>query len=242
MKIFLYLVFFILVLNSCNDSDGLVGYQKIDLDPYIIESYLHDAKQLYMDEIYHNENHFNYSDPSLDNEEIDKILKIIQAVYDSRSPQRDTVFDVYQIHGYYCYSFSSVGLMVETERPEIQSLSENVFPTGDEELDNLLTAYGFDSVRTAYSYPNFPWLTVYTQQEFNMLPVEKEFMEIESVVLAEFNKGCIGDGNNITLKRDSDSAVITFSIGMGDCPAGCIYHKYWEFKVTNGKARFIKTY
>lgn len=236
------MVIFILVLNSCNDSDGLVGYQKIDLDPYIIESYLHDAKQLYMDEIYHNENHFNYGDPSLDNEEIDKILKIIQAVYDSRSPQRDTVFDVYQIHGYYCYSFSSVGLMVETERPEIQSLSENVFPTGKQELDNLLTTYGFDSVRTAYSYPNFPWLTVYTQQEFNMLPVEKEFMEIESVVLAEFNKGCIGDGNNITLKRDSDSAVVTFSIGMGDCPAGCIYHKYWEFKVTNGKARFIKTY
>jgi hypothetical protein len=46
----------------------------------------------------------------------------------------------------------------------------------------------------------------------------------------------------ITLSRDGDSATITFSIGRGDCPAGCIYHKYWEFRVLNDYAEFVKTF
>lgn len=76
-----------------------------------------------------------------------------------------------------------------------------------------------------------------------MIPVEKDFNNLPSILIAEFNKGCIGDGNNITLERkDDDSAIITFSIGSGDCPAGCIYHKYWEFEVVNGIAKFIKPY
>ena len=75
-----------------------------------------------------------------------------------------------------------------------------------------------------------------------MIPVENEFADVESIVVAEFNKGCIGDGNTITLTRNEDSAIITFSIGSGDCPAGCIYHKYWEFKVSNGVATFVRTY
>lgn len=131
---------------------------------------------------------------------------------------------------------------MQTDQPGIINLSNGIFPTGDLDLDTLLNTYHFDSVKTYYSYPNFPWLTIFTKEEYNLIPVENEFEAIESVFIAEFSKVCIGDGNTITLIRNNSSATITFSIGSGDCPAGCIYHKYWEFKVMNGKATFIQTY
>ena len=224
-------------------SDKKIVFKEVEKEiQYVFENYYADAKQLYFDEIIKDTNHPNYNDPELDKSEIEKILKIIQAVYDSRSLERDTVFDIYQIHGYYCYSFNSISLIVNAEFSSIQNLSQGIIPTGDEALDKILAVYAFDSVSTSYGYPQFPWLMIYTKKEYNMIPVEKEFNQLESILIAEHNSGCVGDGNTIQLIREEDSATITFSIGRGDCPAGCIYHRHWEFKVSGGVAKFIKAY
>ncbi|NME72982.1 hypothetical protein [Flammeovirga aprica] len=56
------------------------------------------------------------------------------------------------------------------------------------------------------------------------------------------SKGCNGDGSAINLERTGNSGTITFSIGSWDCPSGCLYHRYWVFKVEGGKAEFIEAY
>lgn len=233
----------LLMLISCDKDDHTaIDYDNIALDTFILNHYTEDAKQLYFNEIYNDSTHENFNNPILDTNEIIKILKIIQIVYNSNSPQRDTIFERYQIHGYYCYSFRSISLKVQTELPEIQNLANGIIPTGETDLDHLLTMYNFDSVKTSYSYPGFPWLTIYTSEEYNMIPIENSFNELPSIIIAEFNRGCIGDGNSISMTRNIDSATIIFSIGDGDCPAGCTYHKYWEFRVENGGAKFVRTY
>ncbi len=242
MNKIIYILILALVVYSCESDDTLIGYDEIDLKPFIIDNYTRDAKQLYMNEIFHDNNHVNFDNPIIDSKEVNKILKLIQAVYDSNSPESDTVFNLYEIHGYYCYSFNSIGLKVKTELPEIKNLSNEIIPTGNANLDNLLSIYNFESVETAYSYPDFPWLTIYSINEYNMIPLEKEFSDLSSVLIAEFQDGCVGDGNNISLIRSPYSSTITFSIGRGDCPSGCTYHKYWEFNVQNGKAEFVKSY
>lgn len=242
MKKLFILIGVISVMMSCDEDGKFTDIGDLEFDSYVIENYMNDAKQLYYHEIIQNHSHANFNNPVMNENEVDKILGIIQAVYNADVPERDTVFDIYKIHGYYCYSLSSISLKVKTELPEIQNLANGIFPTGNASLDDLLNAYRFDSVSVSYDYPSFPWLTIYTKGEYNMIPVEKAFGDIKSVQIAEFNKGCIGDGNHITLIRKSDYAIITFSIGYGDCPAGCIYHRYWEFKVSDGGARFIKAY
>jgi len=243
MKKLIFFVLIIVIFYSCEESESLpIDYDKIELDTFIINNFKKDAKQLYFHEIFNNENHSQYYNPIIDTNEVYKILKIIQAVYNSNSPHRDTVFNFYSIHNRYCYSFSSIGLKVQTDSQEIENMVNGIIPTGNSQLDNILTTYHFDSVRTVYSYPSFPWLTIYTPDEYNMIPIEKGFNEISSIILAEMNNGCIGDGNNISLDRNGDSAIITFSIGSGDCPAGCIYHRYWEFKIVSDYAVFIRAY
>jgi len=236
------LLFAIASILSCKKDYSSTLNNPIKLDTFIVNNYSKDAKSLYLKEIISDSSHANFNEPILDTTEITNILKIIQAVYNSKSLQRDTIFNVYKIHGYYCYSFKSITLKVKPDLPEIKNLAIGIIPTGNTDLDNILTKFRFDSVKTSYSYPSFPWLTIYTNNEYNMIPLEKEFSKLPQVDFAEFNKGCVGDGNNISLIRKNNSATITFSIGSGDCPAGCIYHKYWEFKVANGIAEFVRTY
>ncbi|NME72983.1 hypothetical protein [Flammeovirga aprica] len=116
---------------------------------------------------------------------MDKILEIIQAVYNSNSPERDTVFDIHQIHGYYCYNFNSLSLQVNTDAEEIQKLANGVIPTGEPNLDHILNEYGFDSVSTSFGYPEFPLLTVYSKNEFNIIPIGKEFTQLDAVQFDE---------------------------------------------------------
>lgn len=215
---------------------------QVELKQDIIDRYTQDAWTLYMDEIIANPNHKNYSSPGLDTAEALKILKIIQAVSNSRSPQRDTVFNLYAIHPYCGYGFNYLSLKVQTDQPFIQNLAIERFPTGNATLDPLLQQFGFDSVKTAYNYPQFNWLTLYTKKSFNMLAVKSLFAKAPGVLISEWGAGCVGDGNRIALKRDENSATLTFSIGRGDCPAGCIYRRHWEFVVKNSLATFVRAY
>ena len=241
----MYLILIIFVFTNCEKDEGIIGYDKIEIEPYILDNYHKDALQIYFDEITQDSNHPNYNNPILDETEITKILKIIQAVYNSNSSERDTVFEIYQIHRDNCHDFNGIVLQVLTETPEIVNLINNVFPTGDSSLDNILSTYNFNSVNTLYySYPSFPFFILYTKDTYNMIPVENEFAEIESIQLAESHKNvdCFGFGDYIALKRSGNFVLITFTIGRGDCPSGCTYYKHWEFKVSNGNARFIRSY
>lgn len=242
MKRILPLLLLTILLYQCTSEDMSPSCDDISLDPFIVENYSDDALNLYFHEITQDESHPNYSNPELDSDEIEKILKIIQAVYNSDSPERDTVFDVHKIHGYYCYSFNSVNFKVDAKRSEIENLATNVIPTGDAYIDNLLTTYGFDTVRTSYGYPQTPWITLYTDGEYNMIPIKKAFVKSDAIEGDDTNEFCIGDGDGIGLRRSGDSATITFSIGRGDCPAGCFYHRYWEFSVKDCQAKFVRVY
>lgn len=239
---FLIAAVLVFISSACEVEDPNIGYEDINVEDYIRANYSEDAKQLYFHEVINNSNHPDYNEPELDEAEIEKILKLIQAVYNSDSQERDLLFNDYQIHARYCYAFNSTSLRVDTQRPEIQKLANGEFVTGEVSLDQILNTYQFDSVRLSYSYPDFPWLTIYTDKDYNMIPISEELQNLESVEIAEFNHGCVGGGNSISLSRSNDVAILTFSVGSGDCPAGCIYYKYWEFVVSNGVASFVRSY
>ena len=80
MKKIIYILILALVAYSCESDDTQIGYDEINLKPFIIDNYTRDAKQLYMNEIFHDNNHFNFEDPIIDSIEVNKILKLIQAV------------------------------------------------------------------------------------------------------------------------------------------------------------------
>lgn len=231
MKI-LFLLFFLQI------GSGLFA-QDCEIQQIVTDNYLGDAKSLYFNEVITNVKHPDYNNPNLNYSEINKILKIIQAVYNLESAVRDTVFELNEIHGLYCFSFSAIYLKVNTELPEIKNLANNIFPTGNGQLDSLLNKYKLDSVRTSYGYPGFQWMTLYTDNEYNMIPVIEEFRKLPQIINVDFNRGCAGDGNTIKLFRATGKDTIVFRVGKGDCPAGCTIRKDWYFTVTDCQAKYL---
>lgn len=227
---------------SCEKTDDPNQQQSLVISQYIQNNYLHDARQIYMDKIAYNNSHPNHNDPILDTNAIHQNLAIIQAVYNLNIPEHDTVFDMYNIHGFYCYYFKKIHLKVDTSYAHIQNLAAGKTNTGHQVLDNILTTCHFDSVKTTHAYPHYPAMTIYSDKLYNMLPITESLSQIPGITWAYCGGACGGDGNTITIDKQNNKAFITFSIGRGDCMSGCIYHRYWQFVVENNIAKFVKSW
>lgn len=238
MKRFITIVFLVFSI-SCGDNH--LDFDQIAIDPFLEENYLADCRELYIREILANPNHPNYSLTKLNSNEINKIMALLQSIYDLNLPERDTVFQYYNIHALKCHSLNSIVMKVNPDAPEIINLVKGEIPTGNKDLDNILINYGFNTVETSYGYPKFPWLSVKTDRFYNLRPIIEAFEKLSCVSDAEDNGGCF-DGNNITLERSNNHATVNFSIGRGDCPAGCTYRRTWVFKISNNNAIFLKSY
>ena len=238
MKRFITLV---VILFSISCEDDLLNVNQINIDSFLSENYLTDCHELYVREILANPNHPNSSTPILDTEELQKIMTVFQLIYDLKIPERDTVFHYYSINALKCHSLNSIVMKVNPDASEIKNLVKGNIPTGNIKLDNILTSYSFNSVETSYGYPKFPWLSVNTDNFYNLKPIIEAFKKLPCVTIAENNGGCF-DGNNIMLERNNNQATVSFSIGRGDCPAGCTYRRTWIFRIINNKATFLKSY
>lgn len=237
------LLFLIIVLPSCKKEPIETGHdqinlEKVILDPFIIQNYYKYAKLLYINEIHEEIDHFNRYDPVIDTAEVTKILKIIQTVYDLNSTESNLIFNEYKIRPAICINLNYLWLEVNKDSPWIGNLCQGIIPTGNQKLDSLLTVYEYKSVK---SYTFSKYVIINFNKDYNLIPVASEFLSVPSI-LDNFWDSCGGDGNDIKIKRSMKSANIVFSIGTGDCPAGCLYHKYWEFEVADSKATFIGSY
>ncbi len=231
-----------MVIISCNlfdsSDDDMFDYNSIELSDFIIDNYYEDAMELYFREIKADSTHPNYNNPIFDTDEIDKIMKIIQVVYNSSSSQRGVVFETYDIHTHPSQEFNTLLVGVDTSATEIKNFIAGNIPTGNDELDSIIVKFHFDCV---WVFQIIPTIIISSSENYNLFPIMKALEKISLIHYAEPNY-CGGDGNNITLNRDINSPKITFSRGYGDCPAGCTSHDYWEFQIIGSRAKFIRKY
>lgn len=245
---FLILFLILFVLFSCdkNENNPLKNSgesEMVVLDTFIVNNFMEDAKQLYMHEIYNDSTHFNYNNSIIDTNEINKILNIIQMIYHLDIPERDTVFEVNNIHARYCYEFNNITIQALSGAPEINNMLYEIIPTGDPILDSILLSNQFEAAAiVGGSIPGNIWITIRFTGEQNMVAIGKKLLAVTNIFDAKVIGICAGDGNTISIDRNSNPNTITFSIGKGDCPAGCGYHKYWEFSVSDTLAEFIRSY
>jgi len=240
MKGIFYPIILFSVLVACKKNEVLVEKVKEDKTSQIDE-YRIDAKYLYIREINTNRNHPNYRSIALDTTEINKIYGFIKAVYELKTPQRDTVFNLHKIHIYDTVKLSDVTICVLENRLGIQNLTNGIIPTGNAPLDSILLQY--DLVKNSVSYNRISngsyFVNLKTKRELNVSVLEDKFKNIEGV-FSPVPFGGAGDGNGISLSYEGSKVILSFSYGFGDCPAGCIGRTNWVFEVENNVAKFIE--
>lgn len=225
--LFIFLIFFIaftskaqVVVSNCTAPDSIVKKYKDDADKLAVVR-VYNTNSTYKDSVQINK-------PIRNN-----YLNALIAVYNATVlPARDTVVNILKIHKIFNPVLNSLIVEADSNLIWMKNIRNNIFPSGNSSIDYLMNTYYLQKLSySAWSLPNH-MLVLKTDTNCNMDALANKFQAIPSVYLAETNS-LFGDGNDITDSIGLNYTSIIYSYGWGDCLAGCIYRRYWHFKVYN---------
>ena len=159
----------------------------------------------------------------------DPVLQALSAVYHAMQyPERDTVTRCFNILAF-AGPVSPVGITLTADSAATwaKNLHHDIVPTGNKAVDSILLQYHLKRTSSQIGGQYLFFLGV--DQPINTVALAALFNNIPGAH-AEAD-GAIGDGNNITLDTVAGGVTLTYTVGWGDCPAGCISHRSWTFLV-----------
>jgi hypothetical protein len=127
---------------------------------------------------------------------------------------------------------SGIGICADSTLPWMMALRLGKKITGDPVIDSVLSKYKF-ALSDYFDFGdvfNYHCADLITPDHYNLGPIIKSIEKIPGVyyVLAG---GYIGEYDDMSDSIYNDHIQFTYKHGWGDCPAGCIYHRYWKFNV-----------
>lgn len=227
-KIMKNLLLFILIIVCIQTTKAQIPSSCI-VSPALQTHYDADVKHLALKRIFTQNSPYKDSIRVPQNYQ-DTIWQGLAAVFNLTSViQRDSVFDKYCIHQDVSYFVNhSIYVGVDLSYGWTQQWQNLNTTTGIISLDNLLSTYGF-TVTGFYTFgSNYAVLT--TSQNINVQPVCDSILTFGGVLYSEPNS-LVGDGNKITYTKYGSDRFYDFTVGYGDCPAGCTGQHTFKFKV-----------
>lgn len=216
------------VPSSCDAPDSIKA------------KYTEDAQRLTLQYIY-EQNLPEKNDPQIPKAYTDTMLNALLAVYNADAlPESDTVIRIYSIR---CsshetliapYSLNEILFTLDTGLAWVKELEQGNLVTGNPGIDTLINRYGF-TPKNISCWPDvdFCLLSFYTDTNYNIAAITKDLDTIPGVRSATPNIYG-GDGPDIYIPDSSEisnSIPLIYSYGWGDCWAGCLYRRSWEFRI-----------
>ena len=172
-----------------------------------------------------------YGDIAINAELIDTYYAALVQVFNADGlGARDTVVDVYGIHTFGQPETHRLLLQASADQEWVQRLVNGELPTGNARVDRLLEDYGLS---LDWKYPlstsNEMLIVLRSAATLNIAALAHLFEGIAGIRYSEPD-GMGGDGNDIRASR-ADPILLDYSVGYGDCPAGCIGRRFYHFAV-----------
>jgi hypothetical protein len=162
------------------------------------------------------------------------LLDGLAHVYRFPHPARDTVVDVLRIHTFPNPQLYELIVGVDTTFAWVREWRAGNRLTGEPAIDALLQQYRLN-VREYYPWLSGHAVVLRSAEPLNMNALARRFSGIAGVRYAEPN-GFMGDGNDIRASVQGNAWRLDYSLGTGDCPAGCTSRITWSFLVDRGGA------
>ncbi len=154
-------------------------------------------------------------------------------------PARDSVVDIYRIHTFPLPTTRSLLLQLLPNEAWVQRLARRELPTGEPVVDDLLQRYSL-SVGSVYTLSQGDVLvTLGPVEPLNIAALAPRFRGITGVRYSDPN-GAWGDGSDIRGSVEASRVLLDYSVGYGDCPAGCINRRFYHFAVhSDGTVEYL---
>jgi hypothetical protein len=172
---------------------------------------------------------------------VDELYGALIRVYHATDlPGRDSVVTPQPIHTFGNPVLHSLIVSVDqTAADWPRAWRDGEALTGEPSVDALVEDYGL-RVESYYDWPSGHAAVLHTDDPLNLKALAARFEGIPGVRYAEPN-GLAGDGNDIDALRGDTYWQLDYSIGSGDCPAGCIQRYTWRFRVyDDGRVTYLE--
>jgi hypothetical protein len=162
---------------------------------------------------------------------VGSICNALVRVYAFQHPVRDTVVDLYAIRAFPRPTVREIVLGVMRTAPWLAPLVAHQRPTGNAQVDQIVAQYDLHVTHHSPMWgTNYDLVALRGPGPLNTEALAKLFTGIAGVQWSEPN-GYVGDGNDIRIGRVAGGWRLRYSIGYGDCPAGCGGRTTWTFDV-----------
>jgi hypothetical protein len=137
------------------------------------------------------------------------------------------------------YPHICIVVVAKNDTPWAIELANGTFPTSHATVNQLMQQYAL-TMTDVFSSSDQLYLTFTSVEPLNTVALAKRWTTISGVTNAQSNTA-VGDGNNIIYQQYAGYAELTYSVGWGDCPSGCIYYRQWTFRVNNDCSVVLKS-
>jgi len=172
-------------------------------------------------------------------EDVARYYHALLHVFNQTGSVRDSLVERYRIGVFPLYATGDLLVGIDPVVGWTTAWQNGTRLTGNSTIDHLLDRFSLDLI--SYS-ADLKYVLLRSPNKYNMIAVGERFEGINGVRYAEPN-GSIGDGNNITGEVDQNGVMLTYSVGYGDCPAGCTARRFWDVTVDyTGNVIFLRSY
>ena len=159
-------------------------------------------------------------------------LRALLAVYNATAlPARDTVCKYFPVHTLVSPDLNTLMIEADSSKSWMHDFKNYVFPTSNATINNLLSKHSF--TQTSYLVFNGADLVSFnSDSSWNINALANKFGAIPGVLYASSNVFSL-DGWDLTDSINPNYTTLIYKMAWGDCPSGCIDHKYWKFRIYN---------
>jgi hypothetical protein len=236
MKYYLYAAFALMLLGGCKKER--TPSAPATIDSYIAANYAADAQMLLARLYVNGALEAGADEVKLNTAQLVIIEERLSAVYRLHTAVTDSIFNTLKLHTYANLNLKSIELDIDSSSAEGKRVVDYL-PSGNAGFDELMSKYGFSYVRPSIPISNGGFVTITSQQSWNIQALLEKFKTYSFVLYADDNS-FTGDGNDITYELDGNDTLIAFQLKSDDCIDFCEIVKSWRFKVdANGTATFL---
>ncbi len=166
-------------------------------------------------------------DPNLQH----KFYRALVSVYNSDVKGRDDIVDSNSIHTFPYPDLQKVIVDIDPNATWQKAWKDGMTLTGYAPVDDLIRRYDRKlEYNYEYKYIDNKDAELKSDSYWNMKAIADQFAEIDGINSAQPGVP-IGDGNNICATVGDHYMELEYSLGLGDCPSGCTYRHYWNYRV-----------
>lgn len=181
----------------------------------------------------------------LDSKDLNRVLKAIVSIHNAAKDllAADTVF-AYKIKTYGRPYLRKIGVTFRTAYGTENTWKKGDNTTENAEINKLIKRYDL-RITKVKKKKRYSEAILVSGDALNMPALGREFEKIQAVWSAYYYRRYFSNRirSDIELIEFGKDIILRFSYNWGDCAAGCIFRRYWEFKVDkNCKVEFLRSY